>query len=53
MTSNYFFEKREQYMYLKIQGRYNKQEFMQIPRLILENCENEKLCKILVNAPWM
>ena len=50
MRSNYLFGKTENYMTLVISGEYDKDDFLSYPQLILDECEKEKLYKILVDG---
>jgi len=50
MTSQYLFEKKENYLLLIISGAYDKEDFMAYPTLISEECKKEKIDKVLVNG---
>lgn len=47
--SNYEIELRTDYVYMKIVGVYNSQQFMGLPEIILNECGKVKSEKILVD----
>ena len=48
--SNYTVQKRTDYLYMKVTGVYNSQQFMELPRVILNECKKAGSNKILVDA---
>ncbi len=50
MKSKYSFEKKEEYLYLIISGEYDKRDFLSYPKMIKEECEKEKIYKVLLDA---
>src|SRR5882724_4448208 len=50
MKSKYSFEKREGYLYLAVLGEYDKTDFLSYPKLIKDECEKEKIYKIIFDG---
>ncbi|MEO6548210.1 MAG: hypothetical protein ABIN94_09430 [Ferruginibacter sp.] len=50
MQSNYLFENKRDYLYLTIDGIYNKEEFISYPKIISDECVKENISKVLINA---
>ena len=49
MKLKYLFEKKANYLYMKISGDYNQDEFMEFIQIILNECIKEKTNKVLAN----
>jgi hypothetical protein len=50
MDDNYSIEKRESYMYMKVYGRYDYDRFVSLMNIANEECINEKVSRIIVDA---
>jgi len=50
MKSEYVIEKKENYLYITVSGEYDKDDFLQYPKLVSEACEKEKIYKVLFNG---
>ena len=50
MKSNFLFVKNDSYITLVIAGKYDKEEFLSYPQLVLEQCQKEGVNKVLVDG---
>jgi hypothetical protein len=50
MESTYVFEKKSNYLYMEIVGKYDFHEFKSYITLILDQCEEENLFKVLIDV---
>lgn len=50
LESNIVVEKRTDYLYMKITGVYNSQQFLSLPKIILGECTKANSTKVLVDA---
>lgn len=49
MISEYIFEIRKDYLYVATAGEYHFSDFMSLPKMILEKCQQENRSKALIN----
>jgi hypothetical protein len=50
MKSEYSFEKKENYLLMRIAGEYAMEDFMSFAAILLERCEKDNVNKVLVDA---